>query len=127
MKMFDKRYRGFRIINFLAIMVLFGMMLGLYLAKTGAAADSAVIARAERQIVAERREIRALQAQVAGFETPFRIETLATHYLEMAPPDAKHELRAEALPQFAPKPVPAPAADPAQVAMNPGPANGVDR
>lgn len=129
MRMLDKRYRGFRIINFLAIMVLLGLMLDLYLAKTRAAADSAAIARTERQIVAERREIRALQVQVAGFETPSRIETLASQYLEMGPPDARHELRAEALPLFAPKPAPvaAPAVDPAQVAMNPAPAAGVDR
>ena len=55
MSMLDRRYRGFRIVNFAAILVLFGLMLGVYLAKTQAAADSAAITRTERQIVAERR------------------------------------------------------------------------
>jgi hypothetical protein len=108
MSMFERRYRGFRIVNFAAILVLFGLMLGVYLAKTQAAADSAAIARTERLIVAEQREIRALQARVAGLETPERIGALSSQFLGMAAAQAKQELKAEALPAFAPKVEPAP-------------------
>ena len=119
MSMLDRRYRGFRIVNFAAILVLFGLMLGVYLAKTQAAADSAAITRTERQIVAERREIRALQAQAAGLETPERIEALSTQYLGMGAALAKQELKAEALPAFAPKAEPKPVV-PLETAVVPG-------
>ncbi len=112
MSMLDRRFRGFRIINFAAVAVLLALMLGVYLAKTRASADSAAIARTEKQILTEKRDIHTLEAQVAGLENSQQIERLSTEYLNMAPVDAKHELRPEQLVSLA---GPAAAATPAAV------------
>lgn len=116
MSLMEKRYRGFRVVNFAAFAVLLVLAVGVYLAKTGAGREAAQIKSIERQISAERREIRRLQAQVASLERPDRIERLSTDYLGLAPVDAKHEatpdsLMALAAPKApAPKPQPLPAA-----------------
>ena len=116
MSLLEKRYRGFRVINFAALGVLLVLALGVYLAKTGAGREASQIKTIERQITAERREIRRLQAQVASLERPDRIEKLSTSYLGLAPPDAKHEATPETLHVLAaPRraaPVPQPVAAP---------------
>ncbi len=105
MSLLDRRYRGFRVINFAALGILLAMALGVYLAKTAAGRESGEIKTIERQIAAERREIRMLQAKVAGLEQPRRIRELSTAHLGLAPVDAKHEATADALPSLAgPKP-----------------------
>ncbi len=101
MSVMERRYRGFRIVNFAGVTLLLALTLGVYLAKTRASADSAAISRADRLIVAERRQIRALQAQVAGLETPERIEKMSSEYLGMVPIDATHEMAAERLGELA--------------------------
>lgn len=90
-RMFDRRFRGFRVVNVFAAIVLVVLMVGVYLAKTRAAKDSAAIARIERQMVAERNSIRMLKAEAARLENPERIEKLAVEYLAMAPSKAEHE------------------------------------
>lgn len=90
-RMFDRRFRGFRVVNVFAAVVLVVLMVGVYLAKTRAARDSAAIARIERQMVAERNSIRMLKAEAARLENPERIEKLAVEYLAMAPSKAEHE------------------------------------
>ena len=115
MSLLEKRYRGFRVINFAAFGVLLVLAVGVYLAKTGAGREASQIKAIERQIAVERREIRRLQAQVASLERPDRIERLSTNYLGLAPVDAKHEatpesLRALAAPKAAPLQPQAPAA-----------------
>ena len=100
-RMFNHRYRGFRVVNFAALGILLVLMLGVYWAKTRAAADSSDIASLERQIVAKQHEIRILRAQVAGLETPERIAKLSSEQLGMAPIDAKHEALPEDVPRLA--------------------------
>lgn len=90
-RMFDRRFRGFRVVNVFAAIVLVVLMVGVYLAKTRAARDSAAITRIERQMVAERTSIRLLKAEAARLENPERIEKLAVEYLAMAPSQAEHE------------------------------------
>ena len=90
-RMFDRRFRGFRVVNVFAAIVLVVLMVGVYLAKTRAAKDSAAIARIERQMVAERNSIRMLKAEAARLENPERIERLAVEYLAMAPSNAERE------------------------------------
>ena len=97
MSLLEKRYRGFRVINFAAFGVLLILALGVYLAKAGAGREAAQIKSIERQITAERREIRRLQAQVASLERPDRIERLSTDYLGLAPVDAKREATPDSL------------------------------
>ena len=90
-RMFDRRFRGFRVVNVFAAIVLVVLMVGVYLAKTRAAKDSAAIAKIERQMVSERNSIRMLKAEAARLENPERIEKLAVEYLAMAPSNAERE------------------------------------
>jgi len=90
-RMFERRFRGFRVVNVFAAIVLVVLMVGVYLAKTRAARDSAAIARIEHQMVSERNSIRMLKAEAARLENPERIEKLAVEYLAMAPSKAEHE------------------------------------
>ncbi len=114
MSMFDRRFRGFRIVNFTAMAVLLMLMLGVYLAKTRASADSAAITRTEHQILAEQQTIHTLKAQVASLENSKQIEKMSVDYLKMAPVDAKHELTPDQLPALAGQSA-APAPQPAVV------------
>lgn len=130
-RMFDRRFRGFRVVNVFAAIVLVVLMLGVYLAKTRAARDSAAIARIERQMAAERNSIRLLKAEAARLEKPERIEKLAVDYLAMGPSTAEREARPDQLAAVAAgtshltaiKPVvavPAPAAPPPAAAIKAG-------
>ena len=65
MSLLEKRYRGFRVINFATFGLVLVLALGVYLAKTGAGREASQIKTIERQIVAERRAIRTLQAEVS--------------------------------------------------------------
>ena len=89
--LYNRRVRGFRIINFAAIILLLVMMFGLYWAKTRASGDSAAIAKADREIAAQNRDIRLLEAKVAGLEQPERIRGLSQDYLHLAPLKAAQE------------------------------------
>jgi cell division protein FtsL len=95
------RHRSFRILNIAALAVLMALMLGVYWAKTGAAADAAAITAIERQIVQEKNQIRILQAEVARLETPERISRLSEEYLGMGPILASHETRVGELQRLA--------------------------
>lgn len=97
MSLLDKRYRGFRVINFAGLGVVLALAVGVYLAKTAAGREASQIKSIERQITAERHEIRRLQAEVASLERPDRIERLSTDYLGLAPVDAKRETTPENL------------------------------
>ena len=65
-RLFDRRYRGFRVVNFAAAGVLLALALGVYLAKTEAGREATAIAKVERQIALEKKQIRMLQAEVAA-------------------------------------------------------------
>jgi hypothetical protein len=117
--LYNRRIRGFRVINFAFVIVLLVLMFGLYFAKTRASGDSAATARTERQIVAEHRNIRLLQAKVANLEQPDNITRLSG-YVGLAPISATHEITPDKLPEVAAghhaaPPVAAPAAPSAPV------------
>ena len=97
MSLIDRKIRGFRLIDLVALGVLIAVILGVYLAKTIAGRERAEIASVEKQIDAEKARIRLLQAEVAHLEQPARIEALASNYLGMAPIEAKHETTPEDL------------------------------
>ena len=101
MSLFERRYRGFRVVNFAAFGLVLAMALGVYLAKTAAGREAAQIKSLERQIAAEQRAIRSLHTEVARLERPDRIGRLSSDYLGLAPVDAKHEGGADALPKVA--------------------------
>jgi cell division protein FtsL len=100
-----RRVRGFRLFDLVAFLVLVALILGVYLAKTIAGRERAEIASAERQIEAEKGQIRVLNAEVAHLEEPARIQKLSETYLGMAPVPIKREVDADALAEVALHPV----------------------
>lgn len=97
MSILDRRYRGFRLVNVVAVALLIGLVLSVYLAKTIAGGERAQIAQVERLIQGEKDRIRLLHAEVSHLEQPSRIGNLATAYLQLAPLSSKRETTPEAL------------------------------
>jgi cell division protein FtsL len=97
MSLLDRRVRGFRLVDLVALGLLVVLILGVYLAKTIAGRERAEIARIERQIAAEKARIRLLQAEVSHLEQPARIERLSTAYLGLKPVSVKRETTTESL------------------------------
>ena len=98
--LFQRRIRGFRIVEIVALSVLLILVLGVYLAKAGAGRERADIAEVESDIGREQRRMKLLRAEVAYLEQPERIERLST-MIGLAPIDAKREAAPEALPDIA--------------------------
>ena len=131
--LFDRRVRGFRVIEVGALAVLLALALGVYLSKTGAGREGAETAKVQREIQDERSRIRMLRAEVAYLEQPERIERLSSQYLGLQPTVAKRETDPDALVEIArdaamvkpakggaaSTPVPPPPAAPATTAASP--------
>jgi len=96
-QVFERRWRGFRVVELAGIAVLIVLMLVVYLAKTFAGTERSQIAHVERQIGDEKVRMRLLQAEVAHLEQPDRIEALSRQYLGLQPISAKQEIKADAL------------------------------
>jgi cell division protein FtsL len=94
--MFDRRVRGFRVVELVCLTILLVLVLGVYLAKTFAGRERAEIASVERQIEDEKLRVRLLKAEVAYLEQPRRIEQLAQQ-LQLAPIKPEHETTEDAL------------------------------
>lgn len=109
MNWLDRRIRGFRLVDLVALGLLTVLILGVYLAKTIAGGERAKIAVVERQIAAEKVRIRLLQAEVSHLEQPARIARLSETYLGMAPVPFKREADPDALPELARTPLALPA------------------
>jgi cell division protein FtsL len=95
--LFERRVRGFRVVEVAGLGLLLALVLGVYLAKAFAGRERADIANIETQIVAEQTRVRLLRAEVAHLENPRRVEQLATSYLALAPIAATHETSEDAL------------------------------
>ncbi len=94
--LFDRRVRGFRVVELVCLGLLIALVMSVYLAKTFAGRERAEIASVEQQIVDEKVRVRLLKAEVAYLEQPRRIEELATR-LQLAPIKPEHETTEEAL------------------------------
>jgi cell division protein FtsL len=109
---FERRVRGFRLVEVVGLGVFLVLALTVYLLKADAGHDRAEIARLDRQILAEQTNIRVLRAEVAHLEQPERVSHLAGGYLGFAPISARQEITPEALSQVAiltsPKALPQP-------------------
>jgi cell division protein FtsL len=68
-----------------AAAIIFVLAVGVFKAKTDAAAARKRIAELETQVAAQRDEARGLAAEVQYLENPRRIEALARRELQMAP------------------------------------------
>ena len=123
MSLLDRKVRGFRLVDLLALGLLVVLILGVYLAKTMAGRERAQIAQVERQISTEKARIRLLQAEVSHLEQPARIERLSTAYLGLKPVTVKREAKVDALPTIAapapPEKAPAKAEEPAKPQLDP--------
>lgn len=131
MSLLDRKVRGFKLVDVVALGLLAALVLGVYLAKTMAGRERTEIARIERQIAAERGRIRLLEAEVTHLEQPARIGQLSQAYLGMAPSTAQNEASADELDVIAekaaktkPKAAAAPAAVPAPAPAAAAPVQG---
>jgi len=68
-----------------ALALIFVMAVGVFKAKTDAAATRRRVAQLEQQVAAQRDEARGLAAEVQYLENPRRIDALARRELGMAP------------------------------------------
>jgi len=93
---FDRRVRGFRVVEVVCLTVLLVLVLGVYMAKTFAGRERAQIAEVEQQIDDEKIRVRLLKAEVAYLEQPRRIEMLAQQ-LGLTPISPEHETTEDAL------------------------------
>ena len=103
--LFNKRIRGFRVVNLVGLGLLVTMVLGVYLAKTFALRERNQIAEVELEIRQEKARIRLLQAEVAHLEQPRRLERLAVVRLGMAPVKASQEISLGQLQGLKPAPL----------------------
>jgi cell division protein FtsL len=99
--LFDRRVRGFRVVELAGVSLFLVLALGVYLVKAGAGRERAQIASVERQIVEEQTRMRLLHAEVAHLEDPERIGRLSRVYLGMTPIAPKREASPESLPDIA--------------------------
>ncbi|MBO9709734.1 MAG: cell division protein [Caulobacter sp.] len=93
---FERRVRGFRLVEVVCLAVLLVLVLGVYMAKTFAGRERAQIASVEKQIDDEKIRVRLLKAEVAYLEQPRRIEQLAAG-MQLLPIKPEHETTEDAL------------------------------
>jgi len=119
MKLFgvlDRRVRGVRVIDLAGAVLLCGLVLVVYMAKTGAGGTAADIDKVQRQIDEEHSQIRLLQAEVANEEQPERLASLSGQLLNLQPIPPRHEIPSEALADIVQSPALKPTATPDVVA-----------
>ena len=98
--LFQRRIRGFRVVELAALVILLVLVLSVYLAKAGAGRERAEIGKVETAIGEEQSRMKLLRAEVAYLEQPERIERLST-LLGLEPITVQREAAPEALPQIA--------------------------
>jgi hypothetical protein len=99
--LFDRRLRGFRVIEIVAFGCLAALVLGVYLTKASAGRESAAIVGINQDIAEEQKKLRVLRAELAHLEQPQRLERLSTQYLAMGPVSAKRETVPDGLTEVA--------------------------
>ena len=93
---FNRRVRGFRVVEVVGLCILLTLVTGVYLAKTFAGSERQEIGRIEQEIQDEAVRKRLLEAEVAHLEQPRRIEQLA-QMLQLKPIAPDHEITEDAL------------------------------
>jgi cell division protein FtsL len=96
-RLFERRFRGFRVIEISALAALAVLVLWVYFAKTSAGGERAQITTVEAQIADEKARLRLLDAEVAHLERPRRVAHLAEGYLGLKPISADRETTVDAL------------------------------
>ena len=106
-RLFDWKIRGIRWIEIIGVACVGLMILSVYIAKAGAARESARIGDLERQIAENRQRVRLLRAEVTRLEQPGRLEALSRG-IGLAPLDSRRQAGEAALTDLAPDPEPKP-------------------
>lgn len=94
--LFNRRVRGFRVVEVVGGGILLTLFTSVYLAKTFAGRELQEIGRIEQQIDDEAVRKRLLEAEVAHLEQPRRIEQLA-QMMKLEPIKPDHEITEDAL------------------------------
>ena len=94
--LFDRRIRGFRVVEVAGMGVLLTLVTSVYLAKTFAGRERQEIGRIAQEIGDEAVRKRLLEAEVAHLEQPRRIEQLA-QMMQLKPIAPDHEITEDAL------------------------------
>ena len=94
--LFNRRVRGFRVVEVAGVGILLSLVTSVYLAKTFAGRERQEIGRIEQQILDEASRKRLLEAEVAHLEQPRRIEQLAM-MMQLKPIAPDHEITEDAL------------------------------
>jgi cell division protein FtsL len=102
--LFERRIRGFRVVEVVTFTLLVMLVLWVYLAKAGASRERTEIAQTEQRITDEQRRVKGLRAETARLETPARLEALSETYLTLQPVSAKQEAQSNHLDGLAEKP-----------------------
>jgi len=93
---FNRRVRGFRVVEVVGLGILLTLFTSVYLAKTFAGRELQEIGRIEQEIDNEGVRKRLLEAEVAHLEQPRRIEQLA-QMMQLKPIAPDHEITEDAL------------------------------
>ncbi|GGE42283.1 hypothetical protein GCM10007276_19480 [Agaricicola taiwanensis] len=88
-----------RVLNFLAVLLLFGSALAVYKIKYEAIFHAEDVARLERLIEAEKATVVMLRTEWAKLARPDRIEALATEHLGLAVAKPEQTVKLSALPE----------------------------
>jgi hypothetical protein len=99
--LFNRRLRGFRIVEIVACGCLAIVVLGVYLTKAAAGREGAAIAGINQDIADETKRMRVLRAELAHLEQPERLERLSARYLALGPVSAKRETVPDGLTEVA--------------------------
>lgn len=94
--LFNRRVRGFRVVEVAGMGILLTLVTGVYLAKTFAGRERQQIGQIEQEIQDEAVRKRLLEAEVAHLEQPRRIEQLA-QMMQLKPIAPDHEITEDAL------------------------------
>ena len=115
LRIFGRRYRGFRIVDIIAVSAILVIAVTSYAMKTFASAEDADMSSLETHIGGEEKRIRLLKAEIARLEAPDRVERLSAAYLQMAQPDPARVIPAALLDDSLahPKPLKPPKTTPA--------------
>jgi hypothetical protein len=118
--LFAWKVRGFRVVEIAGVVMLAAMVFSTYVAKAGAASQSAQVSALETQIAAEHQRVRLLRTEVARLEQPARLEALS-RAAGLEPVAVTNRAAVTALPEIAPeRPQAQPAPHPApQAALQP--------
>lgn len=100
-RLFDRRVRGFRIVEVVALGCFVLTVFFVYMTKAAANEERTQIARIEREIDREQRKLKLLRAETAHLEQPARIEVLSETYLGLEPVGAKREAQPDGLVEIA--------------------------